>query len=278
MFSYLFVDCRIEVFCFNAQVSCYYFYKLFFKFQKATEQTENEIIAYLKRHSSIAYLASLEGRYDVTFLVIARGLEDLQKFLDPFKAKFGDYILEQEIMTLTSVNRFNFRFFYEGGRVRHDAYPEDVKEADIDDLDLLIVRRLAQNSRENLSAIAREAKVHVNVIRYRIEKLRKAEILGAPVLDIDFEKFGVEHYQIDLTLKNKSFVKPIIKHALKIPEATFATVTLGRYDVALEFAVADSARLREIMNGIRNAFPDGVISSDVFTLHEHSANWFPGKK
>ena len=130
----------------------YYYYKFFFKFQKATEQKEQEIIDYLKHHKSIAYLAGLEGRYDVTFLVIARNLEDLQRFLTPFKSKFGEYILEQEILTLTQVNRFNFRFFHEGGKVQRDTYPEDLRETNIDDIDYQIIKHLAQNSRENLSA------------------------------------------------------------------------------------------------------------------------------
>ncbi len=254
----------------------YYYYKFFFKFQKATQQKEEEIITYLKHNKSIAYLAGLEGRYDVTFLVIARNLEDLQQFLNPFKAKFGEYILEQEILTLTQVNRFNFRFFEEGKAVR-DTYPEDLQHTNIDDIDHLIIKRLAQNSRENLSAIARHAKTHVNVVRYRIKKLQKAGILGTPVLDIDFEKFGVQHYQVDFSLKSQAFIEPIIEYAMTIPESTFASVLLGKYDLVLEFAVKDNTRMKEIVNSIRNKFPDGVISNDIFVLHEEVVNWFPEK-
>ncbi|MEK7615953.1 MAG: winged helix-turn-helix transcriptional regulator [Patescibacteria group bacterium] len=255
----------------------YYYYKFFFKFQKATQQKEEEITNYLKHHKSIAYLAGLEGRYDVTFLVIARNLEDLQQFLQPFKAKFGEYILEQEILTLTQVNRFNFRFFYDGGKVQRDTYPEDLQQTNIDDIDHLIIKRLAQNARENLSAIARQAKTHVNVVRYRIEKLKKTGILGAPVLDINFGKFGVEHYQVVFTLKSQTVVESIIKHATTIPESTFASTLLGKYDLVLEFAVAHNTRLKEIINNIRNTFAGDVISNDIFVLHEEIVNWYPEK-
>ncbi|MEK7583552.1 MAG: Lrp/AsnC family transcriptional regulator [Patescibacteria group bacterium] len=255
----------------------YYYYKFFFKFQQTTPQQETEIISYLKKHRSIAYLASLEGRYDVTFLVIAKNLEHLQEFLGPFKAKFGPYIREQEILTMTSVHRFNFRFFYEGGQVRHDAYPDDLKEADIDTTDYTIVRRLSEDARTKLTDIAKETKTHINVVRYHIAKLQKAGILGAPVLDVDFGKLGVEHYQVDLSLRDQTMVKPIIDEALTFPESTFATVTLGKYDLALEFAVRDNARLVEILNALKQKFADSIISSDTFVLHEHGVNWFPEK-
>ncbi len=255
----------------------YYYYKFFLKFQKTTVQKEEEITEYLKHHASIAYFANLEGRFDVTFLVIAKNIDDLQNFLNPFKAKFGEFILDQEILTMTQVHRFNFRFFYSDGTIERDTYPEDLLQTNIDDIDYSIIKHLAKNSRENISSIARQAKSHVNVVRYRIDKLHKMGILGKPVLGIDFNKFGVEHYQINLFLKNKTFISPIIEYTLTIPESTFATVTLGKYDLALEFAVPNNLRLKKILNSIRNKFPDAIIVSDIFTLHEHTANWFPRK-
>jgi DNA-binding Lrp family transcriptional regulator len=253
----------------------YYYNKFFLKFQKTTIEKESEIVEYLRHHSSIAYFASLEGRYDVTFLVIAKNVDELQSFLNPFKSKFGEYILDQEILTMTQVHRFNFRFFYSDGTIETDTYPEDLTPTNIDNIDYSIIKSLAKNSRENLSSIARQTKNHVNVVRYRIDKLRKLGILGKPVLDIEFNKFGVEHYQINLLLKNQSFITPIVEMATEIPESTFATVTLGKYDLALEFAVANNSKIKEILNSIKIRYPEAIISSDILVLHEHLVNWFP---
>src|SRR3989338_9485952 len=131
-----------------------FYYKFFYKFQKTTPETEAAIIDYLKNYPRIAYLASLEGRFDCTFLVLAEGMHDLYAFLIPFKEKFGDYILEQEILTMTSVHRFNFRFFHEGGKLQHTKYPDQLKKIDIDDLDYAVIAALAKNSRMNLTELA----------------------------------------------------------------------------------------------------------------------------
>lgn len=254
-----------------------FYYKFFFKFQKTIPRIEKDILNYLRAYHGIAYLARLEGRYDCTFLVLAQGVQDLYKFLIPFKEKFGEYILEQEILTMTSTHRFNFRFFYEGGKLLHTEYPEQLKKPEIDNLDYAIIAALAKNSRASLSEIAKTNKVHPNVIKYRIKKLKKAEILGSSVLDINFKKFGVEQYQIDFTLKNQNSVREIINFVALIPEATFATVAVGKYDLAVEFAVRNKDSLKRILDRIKIEFNKTIISQDIFEMEEYTVNWFPYK-
>jgi len=252
-----------------------FYYKFFFKFQKTVPKIERDIINYLRSYMGIAYLAKTEGRFDCTFLVLAESIQDLYDFLIPFKEKFGEYILEQEIMTMTSTHRFNFRFFYEGGKLLHTEYPEKLRETDIDELDYAIITALAKNSRASLQEMAKANKVHPNVVRYRIKKLKKAQVLGSSVLDIDFKKFGVEQYQIAFVLKNQKSVKEIINFVAPIPESTFATVSLGKYDLAVEFAVRNREALKVILDRIKNQFSQTIVSQDVFSLDEYIVNWFP---
>src|SRR3989344_6710362 len=93
----------------TSNLNCFY-YKFFFKFQKTTSEIDARIMEYLALCKGIAYIAHLDGRFDCTVLILAQGMRDLKNFLVPFKEKFGEYILEQEILTLTQTHRFNFRF------------------------------------------------------------------------------------------------------------------------------------------------------------------------
>jgi hypothetical protein len=94
-------------------------------------------------------------------------------------------------------------------------------------------------------------------------------------LDIDFKKFGVEQYQVDFTLKNQKSIETMVNLAISFPEATFATVTLGKYDLALEFAVKNKEALKKILDRIKIEFYDTIINYDVFEMEEHVVNWFP---
>lgn len=252
-----------------------FYYKLFYKFHKTTPEIDNEIVKFIQDYKSIAYFASLEGRYDVTFLVLSKDIRDLYNFLIPFREKFGNYILEQQILTLTSTHRFNFRFFYDGGELVHTQYAEELSEPDIDEKDYTIIQTLAGNSRINLIELAKKSGTETNVVKYRIKKLKKKQILGTNVLEINFERFGLLQIQVAISLRDHSSTHKIINSVAQMQKSTFATILLGKYDLALEFVVESMKELREILNKIKAQFADDINDHDVFIMEEHSINWFP---
>ncbi len=252
-----------------------FYYKFFYKFHQTNPKIEQEIITFIQGYAGIAYFASLEGRYDITFLLLSKDMRDLYKFLLSFRDKFGEYVLEQEILTMTNVHRFNFRFFYDKGELLHTKYPEELKEPDIDKMDYLVIKTLAQNSRMPLIDLAKMANTDTNVIKYRIKKLKKMNILGTPVLDINFEKFGMQQLQVNFSLKSQVTVDKLVNYVAEFSQATFATTTLGKYDVAAEFIVKNTKELRELLNKIKEKFSDQIVNYDIFIMEEHSINWFP---
>lgn len=253
-----------------------FYYKLFYKFHKTTPAIDSEIVKFVQNYPTIAYFANLEGRYDITFLLLSKNFHDLHNFLAPFREKFGAYILEQEILTLTSTHRFNFRFLFEGeSETAHTQYPEELKEPDIDEIDYQILANLAKNSRIPLIELAKITKTETNVVKYRIKKLRNEDVLGTNVLDVDFEKFGVQQIQVDFTLKDHSVTGKLINFVSQNPNSTFSTITLGKYDLAVEFVVRNTKELRKILEGIKEKFSQDIINQDIFIMEEHSINWFP---
>ena len=254
-----------------------FYYKVFYKFHKITPAIDKEIVEFIKNYKSVAYFAGLEGKYDVVFLLLSSSFHDLYDFLVPFREKFGGNILEQEILTLTATHRFNFRFFMQGGELLHTKYAEKLRQPDIDGIDYAIIEMLAKNSRVPLIEIAKKTGTETNVVKYRIKKLHKLGILGTNVLDVDFEKFGMQQYQIDFTLKDHSVTHKLIDFLAQNPGSTFATITLGKYDLAVEFVVENMKELRKILDQIKERFSQDIIDEDIFIMEEHSINWFPYK-
>ena len=251
-----------------------FYYKLFFKFHKTTPEVDKRIIKHISNYKSIAYFASLEGRYDITFLILSQNIEDLYKFLVPFKEKFGNYILEQEILTMPSVHRFNLRL-NNTTKLTHTKYAEKLQDTKIDQLDKQIITELAKDSRISLRDLAKKTKKEINSVKYRITKLKKSNILGRHVLDINYEKLNLQQVQVDFSLRNHNSIHKLINFAAQIPQSTFATITLGKYDLALEFLTKDHKELRNILNQIKQNFAKEIIQQDIFIMEEHSINWFP---
>ncbi len=252
-----------------------FYYKLYYKFHKTTPDIEKQIADFIRNYRGIAYFASLEGRYNITFLLLSESMQDLRNFLTPFIERFGTHILEQEILTMYNVHRFNFRFFYDKGELQHTKYPEELKNPKLDELDYLITRTLAQNSRVTLVELAKLTKKEINTIKYRIKKLRKLGILETPVLEIDFSKFDMQHTQVSFSLKDYTLLNQMIKYVAELPQSTFATTTFGKYDLSVEFVTKNTKELRTLLNGIKEKFSDSITDYDVFIMEEHRVNWFP---
>ena len=177
---------------------------------------------------------------------------------------------------MTGVHRFNMRFFMDQAQgLQHSQYPEQLSKPTLKDLDYKLITLLARNSRMTNTELAADLKVEPNVIGYHVAKLKKAEILGSPVLELDFAKFDVAQYQVNFSLKDHTSVSKIIETAAQFKQSTFATVTLGKYDLALEFAVQSVKELRDLINKINSGFPEVINSHEVFSMQEHSINWFP---
>ncbi len=253
-----------------------YYYKLFYKFHKTTPEVDDEIIRFIRNYRKTAWFGSFEGPYDLGFLILAKSIYDLDNFLIDFRGKFGEYILEQEIHTMTSVHRFNLKFFHSGKKTFHTQYPKELMEPKIDDTDYQIIRILANNSRISVVEIAKNLKVDSGTIIYRLKKLRERKILGTHTLAVNFDAFDQQHFQINFKLINKEAVDKLISYFSVHKNATFATVTLGKYDLAIELVIKDNKELKKILDKIKEEFSQIIIDHDTFLItKEYNVTWFP---
>jgi len=251
------------------------YYKIVYKFQKTNPEIEQQIISFIASNKTIAYIATLDGRYDLIFLILAKDVNDLYNVLVPLRDKFGEYIAEQQILALPSGNRFHYKFFSDKPKNQTSVFNTGAAKINLDELDYKIITRFAGNARVKLIDLAKENNTDINVIKYRLNKIRKQNILGEHTLSIDFERFGLLQIQIDYALKNHKVIPKVIEFVSKMSQCTFTTVGLGKYDLAVEFAVETIQELREIQERIRTEFAKDIIDHDFFVMNEYSINWCP---
>ena len=144
---------------FNTSKLGKFYYKVFVKLYNTTQQIEQDIIGYLKGTEPCAYLGSCEGAYDMIFLIVVESSRQFKEFLTDFKEKFGNYILEKEVHTVLTVHRLNQKFLYAGPTKKHSFYQDEISHADIDEVDIKILRELSTNARIQLVDLAKKADV-----------------------------------------------------------------------------------------------------------------------
>jgi DNA-binding Lrp family transcriptional regulator len=253
-----------------------FYFKIFYKFRKTTPDVDRQIIEFIQNYRKTAWFGTFEGPYDLAFLIIAKSIYDLDALLTEFRNLFGQYILEQEIHIMTEVHRFNLKFFYQGKKDLHTKYPKELKESQIDHVDHEIIKNMANNSRVSVLELAKALKVDPGTIIYRIKKLKEQKILGTNVLAVNFERFDQLHFQIDFKLINHEAVNKLVNYFAANKNATFATVTRGKYDLAIELVVKDNKELKSILDQLKEKFFQEILDYDTFLItKEYNVNWFP---
>lgn len=261
---------------FNTSALGWYYHKLYVKFRSITPEKEAEIIDYLRKRERIAFLASRDGAYHCTFLVMSRSPKDLSDFLDPFMKLYGDCIEEKQMVIFLSTHRLNHRFLYNGGERADSCYPLELGNYPTDESDREILQIISTNARMPLAEIAEQAKLDPKVVGYRLRKLEKDGIITAYVSSPNFEKLGLEFIQINISLKDPTARREAIAYFDSTDQCVFAIELVGRYDLTIEVHVPNREELKKIMDGFRTRFADKYNDYDVSTItREHVVVWCP---
>ena len=158
----------------------------------------------------------------------------------------------------------------------HTQYPQELRETKLDRIDKEIIKELANNSRVSVISLAQKLKVDSGTITHRIRSLKENKIIGTYTLSVDFDKFNMQHFQINFKLKNNESINKIINFFSEHPNATFATVAFGKYDLAIELVVSNNKELKFILDNLKEEYSTEILDHDTFLItKEYGITWYP---
>jgi DNA-binding Lrp family transcriptional regulator len=261
---------------FNSSKLGWFYLKIYIKFRNITPEKEKELFEYIEKQGNIAYLGCTKGRYDCIVLVMVKKNSDMLKFSDTFMKLYGDYVAEKDIVTFLTTHRFNQRLFFEGSKNNDWAYQLEIENYEIDETDRKILDILSKNARTPLMEIAKDAGVDHKVVKYRIKKLEKDNIILAYVGSPNFDALGLTFYQINISLKDPTVRKQVIEFFSSTNRCLFAMELLGRYDCLAEIHVNSNQDLKNIVDEFRVKFADKYYDYDILTIDkEYVVVWSP---
>ncbi|MCX6777741.1 MAG: Lrp/AsnC family transcriptional regulator [Candidatus Micrarchaeota archaeon] len=261
---------------FNTSKLGWFYVKVYTKFKDTTPQKEKEIFEYLRKRDHVAYLASIEGRYDCIFLVMVRNMAQMDGFLVQFMNLYGDFVQEKDICVFLTTHRLNQKFLYEGTTRADWHYPYELGDYKLDAIDKKILGVLSTNARAPLVEIAEKLALNVQTIKYRLKKLEKDGIILAYASSPNFDKLGLQFVQINISLKDLTARKSIMEYFDATNKCLFAIELLGKFDVLAEIHVKDNLELKSIVDGFREKFVGRYTDYDVSTItKEYVMVWSP---
>jgi DNA-binding Lrp family transcriptional regulator len=264
----------------NGVIERYYaiidFYKLgylslriYLKLSNASLEVEDQIMDFLNKNDKVTYSAKVKGVFDINFGTIVRNIYEFEKFYSEFKNFFNRYIEKEKVSLFTKVHHFSRAYFLNKKQsteeTRHYGSEEIIP---IDEKDLHILKLLAQNSRITVVDLSRKLKIAERTIVYRIRNLERKKIIQGYRALFNLKLLGYTVYRLDLSLNNLSNISTFIQFAHHHPNITYFSQGIGCSDVELEIEVKDENAFEDLLEEVRQKFPE-IRSYSYFTFKKY---------
>ena len=231
------------------------------KFQFTSPDIEERIIDYFKDNEKTWWVVTLEGKYDFAVNMLVKSMETFSNFWDETLKRFIHYIEEQVFTQYFHLTSFEYSYLLDktivGDRKKYKMI-NDGKLVDIKDVDLNILKIIGPNARMPLSKIAEKLDLTPAIVRYRLNKMQKLNIIQGYRVNINFEKIGYGEYKLDINLGDYSKRPVIINYVKKNPNLVHISKSAGVSDVELTFHVQNLEQLLEIISDIQNRIPNVI--------------------
>lgn len=250
-------------------------YRVHVRFKVIRDEKKKSFEDFVFNNFKCFFMGSVGGRYDEYLDLFAESSQKFQEDLATITEKFSEIIQEYEIMEITKIHLFNYKYL--GRHSNEFVTMGSSKKVKIDEKDRKILNFLKKDSR--ISYIDLGFKVHLsrNGVKERIKNLMRKEIILGSRMFLNSRKVGKESYKILLKMKNNVEEKErLIKFVKNSEEVIYLMEFLGKYDFDLEIEVDNRERLQEFIINLRNNFD--LIDYEIVSLfYDYGIDFFPLK-
>ncbi|MDP3916795.1 MAG: winged helix-turn-helix transcriptional regulator [Nanoarchaeota archaeon] len=250
-------------------------YVVFLELVKLEEETEKQIIDYLKNNPFMSWIGTSAGKWSLVFdIVLCEENSNLEKTLKDFLKKFGNFVDDYKVLKLSESEYFASKLIEkENNFIPINKGKNKIK---LDKTDYKILSLLNQNSRKTLVDISTKTDLTPNGVNNRIKKLIENNIISGYTISIDWKKLHYEWFtiQIKLTKHDEEIEEEIKKFFRNHKKIVFYYKYLGgSWDFDIGVLVQNSNELREFINEYRKRFSDNSKISDVFLVLEETTGY-----
>lgn len=258
-------------------------FRLYIKLRNVTSEKQNEIIEFLKKKDIVTWIVSIEGKYDLGALILAKTIKEMNLLWVELNSKYTNFI-EDKLLTIMTKVRYFSRAFLKDLKV-NDYEIEfvseplgDIEKQEIDDNDWKILKLLSSDARISIVDIASKLKLNEKTVISRIRKLEEKKIIIGYKTVFDLAKLGYFYYKVHFRLHNSSeqLIRQFKDYIKKQPNIVYDDEVLGGDDVEIELQVKDTNELREIIEDIKDKFGKMIVDYFVLLFYkEHKYLYLP---
>ncbi len=129
-----------------------------------------------------------------------------------------------------------------------EVSPPSKPKAEVDDLDLALLRALAADARQSQRALARQIEMSPPAVADRLARLERSGVIRGYRVDIDWAALGLPVVvYLAVTSGAGMDLSEIIREINELPEAETMSVVTGSLDLLVRLRVRDHTHLRQLL-------------------------------
>ncbi len=241
-------------------------YVLFLELINLQEDSEKEILDYLKQTEYVSWIGINAGRWSLIFDIIIKEEDDLDKIVNNFLNKFDKFIGDYTILNSKGIGYHPEKML---GLKASKRIPKKTENVKFDKIDIKTLSILNENAWSNYVRIAEKIGLTPNAVNNRIRNLERKGIIIGYTISLDWKKLGWELYGLQLKIIKfeNDINNKLISHFKENKRVIFYYKYLGGvWDYDIGIIVKDSEELREYINEFRTSFSDFIKISDASAI------------
>jgi DNA-binding Lrp family transcriptional regulator len=257
----------------------YHVYRIYINFQYVSSDIKNEIIRHFVEYKNVWAVISLKAEVDFDVVVWVKDVYEFYQFWSKTLDKYEDYFAKYTISIF--VEAFNYKKSYlleeykESDRLMYRTTCGG-KSIDIDQIDYRLINEIAINARIPLIELAEKLNCSSQTVNYRMKNLVKNGIINAFRVNIDLAILGLQHYKLEIYLRNHNLRKTIWDYLKEKSYCDTLNVAVGWCDLEFEIIVGNVDRLGHIMEEVNSEFPNAIKKQNFWIFEKiHKERWLP---
>lgn len=247
--------------------------------QDFTEQKLAEIIAYLKDHEFVKWVAGCSGKWDIIIVISAKDKFHFDSIFSVISDFLGRHLRDYEILVrLGVIKDAAIGFIRQEKTGFEDIITQKPRQPEFDLTDLKILSILNKDPRARIVRIAEHARISADSARLRIKKLESQGIIRSyrPLINID--KLGYIMFMIFLEINviDSRKEKELITFFNSIPNIHYVEKYIGQYPLSMQLVARNNEEFYRVLIAIRNKLSQLIKSYELVVVFEqHKQESFP---
>lgn len=250
-------------------------YYIFLELEKITNKTENEIIKKFVVEENIGWIINGIGKSNIILLVYAKTLNEFEDLYFRIKNICSEYLRNVDFSILTKSHKLSYRFLETDlGGIQTEQFPPIIMDGE----DIKLMKALAQNARERITTISNQTDMSIDIVRYRLKKLKENKVINGFRIKLDISKLGIQWYLLLIKLQpiDKKTKNRLLNYILQQKETYYLTSTIGNYDLIIDLQVASSTDVRNLIFELRDQFPEVIKNFETLLIFkEYKISYLP---